>query len=43
VEESRPLKAPAFETVRGELIPIAQRNQLRDHLAKIKAGASIAS
>jgi peptidyl-prolyl cis-trans isomerase C len=43
VEETRPLKAPAFEEVRGELIPIAQRTLLRDHLAKIKASASINS
>ena len=43
VEETRPLKAPAFEEVRAELIPIAQRTLLRDHLAKIKASASINS
>lgn len=41
VEESRPLKAPAFEAVRGELIPVAQRQMLKDHLAQLKDKASI--
>lgn len=40
-EESRPLKAPAFDAVRGELIPMAQRTMLREHLAQLKEKANI--
>lgn len=41
VDEVRAIKVPTLEQSRAELVPMAQRLQLRNHLAQLKEHASI--
>ena len=43
VEDARAVTVPAFDAVREELIPLAQRAAIREHMLALKSKASISS